>query len=63
MPLHIEKIKTLIAVAKLNKGIILSDHLYRHTMEMADEIYLLANGKTYLVKDREELVFRGYLTV
>ena len=62
MPLHIEKIKTLIAIAKLDKGIILSDHLYRHTMEMADEIYLLANGKTYLVKDREELVFRGYLT-
>lgn len=63
MPLHIEKMKTLIAQAKFNKGIILSDHLYRHTMEMADEIYLLTNGKTYLVKDREELVFRGYLTV
>lgn len=61
MPLHIEKMKTMIAQAKLNKGIILSDHLYRHTMEMADEIYLLANGKTYLIKDREELIFRGYL--
>lgn len=62
MPLHIECTKELIAQAKSTKGIILSDHLYRHTMEMADEIYLLSNGKTYLIKDREELVFRGYLT-
>ena len=61
MPLHIERVKELIVQAKLTKGIILSDHLYRHTMEMADEIYLLSNGKTYLIKDREELVFRGYL--
>lgn len=61
MPLHIESMKELIAKAKSTKGIILSDHLYRHTMEMADEIYLLSNGQTYLIKDREELVFRGYL--
>lgn len=61
MPLHIEYMKRLISQAKSSKGIILSDHLYRHTMEMADEIYLLSNGKTYLIKDREELIFRGYL--
>jgi ABC-type multidrug transport system ATPase subunit len=61
MPLHIEKLKELIARTKYSKGIILSDHLYRHTMEMADEIYLLSNGKTYLIKDLDELVFRGYL--
>ena len=61
MPLHIESIKDLIVQARSTKGIILSDHLYRHTMEMADDIYLLANAKTYLIKDREELVFRGYL--
>jgi ABC-type multidrug transport system ATPase subunit len=61
MPLHIESMKELIAKAKSTKGIILSDHLYRHTMQMADEVYLLSNGKTYLIKDREELVFRGYL--
>ncbi len=61
MPLHIEAIKDLITQATQTKGIILSDHLYRHTLEMADEIYLLVNGKTYLIKDREELVFRGYL--
>ncbi|MEK6780915.1 MAG: ATP-binding cassette domain-containing protein [Bacteroidota bacterium] len=61
MPLHIECMKELISQAKSTKGIILSDHLYRHTMEMADEIYLLSNGKTYLIKDQEELVFRGYL--
>ena len=61
MPLHVERMKELIIQARSTKGIILSDHLYRHTMEMADEIYLLSNGKTYLIKDREELVFRGYL--
>lgn len=62
MPLHIEGLKQLIAEVKPTKGIILLDHMYCHTMEMADDIYLLSNGKTYLIKDREELVFRGYLT-
>jgi ABC-type multidrug transport system ATPase subunit len=61
MPLHIEALKKIMSEEKLNKGIIVSDHLDQHTLDLSDTIYLLANGKTYLIKDRDELIFRGYL--
>jgi ABC-type multidrug transport system ATPase subunit len=61
MPLHIDLIKDLIAREKSNKGIIISDHLYQHTLDIAETVYLLKDGKSYLVNDRQELVFRGYL--
>ena len=61
MPLHVEIIKQLIADEKTRKGIIISDHLYQHALDLADVTYLLNDGKTYKIKDVEELVFRGYL--
>ena len=62
MPIHIEDMKKIIHKMKATKGIIVSDHLYRHILEIADETYLLSNGKTHRIKDKEELVFRGYLS-
>ncbi|MCK0177885.1 ATP-binding cassette domain-containing protein [Flavobacteriaceae bacterium S0862] len=43
-PLQIEKIKQLISIEKLEKIIIITDHLYSHIIETSDEIYLLKNG-------------------
>lgn len=61
MPVHIETISTLIQDAKNQKGVIVTDHLYRNVLSNADRLYLLANGCTYAIKDREELIYRGYL--
>jgi ABC-type multidrug transport system ATPase subunit len=61
MPLHIEMMKKLILQEKANKGIIISDHLYRHILDISDKTYLLSNGKTYIIKDTNELIERGYL--
>jgi ABC-type multidrug transport system ATPase subunit len=61
MPKHMEDIKRLIIQIKEQKGIIISDHLYRHILEIADETYLLNNGKTYPITSKEDLIFRGYL--
>ena len=61
MPVHVELLNKVLIETKKVKGIILTDHLYQNTMQVADHLYLLANGKTYLIKDREELIFRGYL--
>jgi ABC-type multidrug transport system ATPase subunit len=61
MPIHIEDMKRIINKVKAAKGIIISDHLYRHILEIVDETYLLSNNKTHLIKNKEELVFRGYL--
>jgi len=61
MPKHVSTIKRLINDEKKNKGIIITDHLYEHIIDICDEIYVIANGKTYLTKDRSDLIQLGYL--
>lgn len=61
MPIHIEMLKEAIMIEKRRKGIIITDHLHRHIRDIADELYVLTNGKTYKIKDTEQLIELGYL--
>lgn len=61
MPVHVDTIKTLINEEKKKKGIIVTDHLYEHIMDICDEIYVIANGKTYLTKGKNDLNQLGYI--
>lgn len=61
MPLQIEKITQLIRAEKLNKGIIVSDHMYNEILNIADKAYVLTDGKTSLLKDNTELEKFGYI--
>lgn len=62
MPAHIERLKQIIVNEKGKKGIILTDHMYRHVTSITDRLYVLANGKTYPVNDEDDLAMRGYLS-
>jgi len=61
MPVHVQKIKNLIIQSKEKKGILISDHLYEHIKDISDEIYLVANKKVYLTKEKTDLIRLGYL--
>lgn len=61
-PLHIERVKQLISEEKQNKAIIISDHMYRHIIDMSDAIYLLKNGTTKLIDNLKELEDYKYLS-
>jgi ABC-type lipopolysaccharide export system ATPase subunit len=61
MPLHVESIKRLILREKENKGIIVTDHLYQHIVDICDSLYIINNGKTYLTKSIQDLVALGYI--
>ena len=61
MPVHVEAIRRILMEAKAEKGIILTDHLYRSVMSSADRLYILANGSTYPVRSNYDLILRGYL--
>ena len=61
MPVHVEAIKRLIVREKSNKGILITDHLYEHIMDICDELYVLSNAKTYLTKSSDDLETLGYL--
>ena len=60
-PVYIERIKEMLQKAKAHKGIIITDHMHRHVVELSDNLYLLANGQTYHVRDMEKLVTLGYV--
>ena len=60
MPLHIEKISTLIEEEKQYKGFIITDHLYRNVTAISDNIYVLKDGITYHTKTTNEIEALGY---
>ncbi len=62
MPLHIETIKNLIHQEKKHKGIIITDHLYQHVVDLSQNIYVLKDGKTYLTSNIEDLKILNYIS-
>lgn len=60
-PVHTEKLKQIINTEKTKKGIIITDHMYRHVISIADRLYLLSNGMTYSITNAEDLIARGYI--
>lgn len=60
-PVYVEKIKGILQKEKRRKAIIITDHLYREIMDIADDLYLLKEGGTKLIGSEEELRFHGYL--
>jgi len=61
MPLHIQRVKDLINKEKTNKGIIVTDHMYRHILDISDRVFLLANKSSFLLKKNEDLERLGYI--
>jgi ABC-type multidrug transport system ATPase subunit len=61
MPVHVETIKQLILREKQNKGIIVTDHLYRDIVDICDSLYVISNGKTHLTKSTQDLETLGYV--
>ena len=61
-PLHIETLKSIIETEKTSKAIIITDHMYRHIIDVSDTIYLLKNGSTKLIQNLNELEDYKYLS-
>ncbi len=59
-PVMIEALIPLILEEKEYKGLLITDHMYRYIIELSDDLYILANGKTFLTKSNEEIEFLGY---
>lgn len=63
MPIHVDSIKKIILKEKEKKGIIITDHLYKHIIDICDDLYVINNGKTYLTKGIEDIETLGYARV
>ena len=62
-PLHIDKLKALISEEKQHKTIIITDHMYRHIIDVSDNIYLIKNGHTKRINNLSELEDYNYLSL
>lgn len=60
-PLMAEKINQLILDNAAQKGIIITDHNYLNVILVATQLTLMKEGKLHYLKDKMELVEKGYL--
>lgn len=59
-PIQIEKAKELMLEEKKHKGLLITDHMYQHIIDVSDNLYVLSNGKTHLTKSIDEVERLGY---
>lgn len=60
-PVHNDIIENIILSESVNKGFLITDHIYRRIRRVCDPVYLLSNGKTHLVKEEEDLRVLRYV--
>ncbi|EHQ25652.1 ATP-binding cassette domain-containing protein [Mucilaginibacter paludis] len=61
-PIQVEEIKTLILARAKTRGIIITDHYYKHVLEVSNRLLLLNNGYTKMIANRDDLVTYGYIS-
>lgn len=60
-PLMVEQLAQLIREASANKGIIITDHMYRSVLLISDRLMLMTTGTVKIVNGIEGLEDAGYL--
>lgn len=61
-PIMADVVNKLIKDNSHKKGIIITDHNYQNVIKISSQIILIKDGKTHYIKDKAELVDKGYLT-
>lgn len=59
-PIQIEKVKRLLLDEKESKGLLITDHMFKHVTDISDHVYVLSKGKTHLTKSLKEIEELGY---
>jgi len=59
-PKQIEKVKELLLEEKQNKGFLVTDHMFRHIVDICDNVYVLTNERTQLTKSIDDIEMLGY---
>lgn len=60
-PVHIEAVRQMIRDKSREKGIIVTDHNFEAISQVVDNLFVIADGYTFPVESREDLVRHGYL--
>lgn len=60
-PVHVDAVRELIRERCRDHGIIVTDHNYDALSLIANQLFVIADGYTHPVRNREDLVRHGYL--
>jgi ABC-type multidrug transport system ATPase subunit len=60
-PIYIATIKALIEKEQKEKAIVITDHMYKHILDLANAIYFIQHGNSKLLHEKEELVNLKYI--
>lgn len=60
-PIMIDLVNEMIRTNAGKKGFIITDHDYENVIKISTQLILLKDGKTHHIKERKELVEKGYL--
>ena len=60
-PIYKEEIKRVIKEQSKSKGFIITDHDYRNVIDIATRVILIHDGGTKEIKNKDELIFWGYI--
>lgn len=60
-PVTIERVKQTLRKITERKGVLITDHLYRHVTALADRMYIIINGRTREMVQFDDLIKYGYL--
>lgn len=60
-PIMIENINALITTMSATKGILITDHNYENVIQISTKLALMKDGKMHHLKDKNELIDKGYL--
>ncbi|MEP6804016.1 MAG: ATP-binding cassette domain-containing protein [Flavobacterium sp.] len=61
-PIMVEIVNKLIKTNSYKKGIVITDHNYQSVISISTQLILIKDGKTHYIKEKAELVDKGYLT-
>lgn len=61
-PVHVEAVQQMIRKKSREKGIIVTDHNYEAISKVTDNLFVIADGYTFPVESRDDLVQHGYLS-
>ena len=62
-PIQIQKAKEILLEEKNRKGLLITDHIFRHVTDICDSLYILKDGKTHLSKGFEDIERLGYAKI
>ncbi len=55
-PPQIKKIKALIDKERTRKGFFITDHMYRHILDVCDKTHILTDGKMRVITNRDDSI-------